>query len=286
MNRVFSAVPKLLAVIGDPISHSLSPVMHQAAIDAAGLNYLYIACHVTPRKLATFVQTVRSERSLAGFNVTLPHKEKIIRHLDGITDVARAIGAVNTVYWKQDKLWGTNTDSLGFQQALLALKQPYKGKAACVFGAGGASRAIVYALEEFGFSRIILVNRTVKKARALAHAFASYFPKSHVDVLPWEFSVLQNVFSEIDYFINTTSIGLSGDSFPRLPFKVAKPSAVACDIIYRPARTPFLQLAHRHGLRCQNGMPMFIGQGAMAFKLWTGKSPDVQIMEEALQADF
>lgn len=282
MSQSGSTHPQLLCVIGDPIAHSLSPVMHQAAINALGLNYQYIACRVLPAELGDFVDDVRRTKRLAGFNVTLPHKETILPYLDEISELASRVGAVNTVYWQGNRLCGTNTDVAGFSYALESLGKSLSRKSACVLGAGGASRAIVYALGALGFSQVAVVNRTIEKAQALVESMSPHFPDTTLIASAWQHERLDSFVATSDFIINTTSIGLAGEPYPTLPFHRAKADAVACDIIYRPLLPPFLTQANASGLQCQNGMAMFIGQGQASFQLWTGQTPPVDVMEKAL----
>lgn len=279
----FTAVPELLAVIGDPIAHSLSPPMHMAAIRALRLNYLYVACHVRPGGLRRFVDEVRRGKRLAGFNVTLPHKEKIIPLLSGVSPLAKVVGAVNTVYWKGGKLWGTNTDVDGFALSLKDLGVPLRKRTACVFGAGGASRAVLFALGRLGFGAVAVVNRTQRRASRLAEEMQDHFSACTFSAFAWETAVLAELFPRTDFFINTTSIGLEGESYPPLPFEKARPGAVACDILYTPRNTSFLACARSNGLRVQNGVKMFVAQGSLAFRLWTGRAAPSGVMEEVLR---
>jgi shikimate dehydrogenase len=279
----FTAVPELLAVIGNPVAHSLSPAMHTAAIRALRLNYLYIACHVRPGGLRRFVDEVRRSKRLAGFNVTLPYKEKIIPLLSGISPLAKAVGAVNTVYWKGGKLWGTNTDVDGFAQSLKDLGVPLRKRAACVFGAGGASRAVLFALGRLGFETVAVINRTERRGARLSAEMQDHFSACTFSAFAWEDAVLKELFPRMNFFINTTSIGLEGEAYPPLPFEKARPDSVACDILYTPHNTSFLACARANGLRVQNGVKMFVAQGALAFRLWTGRTAPNGVMEAVVR---
>lgn len=272
---------KILGIIGDPISHSLSPQMHTAALRRLRLPYRYLPFHVKPAELGRFIQMAR-ECHLAGLNVTIPHKEKIIRYLDGITDEARRIGAVNTVFWKGKRLLGDNTDARGYLHSLKEdLEFSPRRKTVLILGAGGAARAIVDACLATRVRRVILANRTLARAKVLSH-HARQFWKTPIEIAPLKAGVLKNCFPDIDLLINTTSVGLSGSRFHNLPLHLLPKKAVVSDLVYRPRMTPLLREARQRGFRVHEGLGMLLHQGALSFQIWTGQRPPLKIMKTAL----
>ncbi|MCG6534981.1 MAG: shikimate dehydrogenase [Syntrophales bacterium LBB04] len=259
----------IYAVIGNPISHSLSPVMHQAALDKMGIMAHYVPFCVTGLKEA--VQGIRG-LDIRGVSVTLPFKTEVMDYLDEIEEGARRIGAVNTIWNDRGRLKGYNTDWLGF---VLALKEntTIRGKRFVVIGAGGAARGIIYGLIREGGEPII-VNRTGSKAKALAREFGcSFLTEGEIKKV------------KAEGLINTTSVGMS-------PHKEASPwpgdllhhFPMVMDIIYNPLKTRLLREAQQAGCQTISGLEMFIHQGAEQFRIWTGLEPSRSIMREAVLA--
>lgn len=272
---------QILGIIGDPISHSLSPQMHTAALRRLRLPYRYLPFHVRPKELGRFMQMAR-ECHLAGLNVTIPHKEKIIRYLDGITDEARRIGAVNTVLWKGRRLLGDNTDARGYLRSLKEdLNFSPRGKTVLILGAGGAARAILDACLSAKAKQVILSNRTLSRAHELARQ-AQKFSKTPINVVPLKREPLTACFPQVDLLINTTSVGLARSRFHYLPLKLLPKKAVVSDLVYQPRITPLLREAKKQGLRIHEGIGMLLHQGALSFQIWTGKKPPLKIMKTAL----
>ncbi len=276
--------PQKFAVIGDPIAHSLSPFMQQAAFDALRISASYFPLEVAALDLPALVSALREEKVLAGLNVTLPHKEHILPLLDGASQLAKAVGAVNTVFWDGDALWGDNTDVEGFTAGLLPALKSLRGKRAIVFGAGGASRAVLYALGKGGVREGWIVNRSVDKARALAHYFSTRFPHTRYQAVAWEDMSWQRALETADLLVNATSLGLGNSVFPKIPFRAAKKTALAYDLLYTPFETSFLKQAKRAGLQTRNGLVMFVVQGGRSFFRWTGKRAPLDVMEKAVCA--
>lgn len=255
-----------LGIIGFPLSHSLSPAMHAAALKAAGLEGSYRLLPTAPEFLRARIQEVR--REFAGVNVTLPHKESIIPYLDSLSDEARAIGAVNTVINRSGVLTGLNTDAPGFLKSLEEAALPYKRKRALVLGAGGAGRAVAYALKKGG-AKVLVHNRTPERAMHLAAELGIGFLSD---------AALAHAVHSCDLLVNTTRVGLSDpDASPLEPGLLPKHGGVV-DIVYNPELTRLLGDAQRAGLKTVGGLPMLVWQGALAFELWTGRKPDVRAM--------
>ncbi|WP_061086601.1 MULTISPECIES: shikimate dehydrogenase [Heyndrickxia] len=270
----------LYGVIGDPIAHSLSPAMHNEAFRALGIDADYHAFHVTPENLEAAVNGMKAI-GVAGFNVTIPHKQAIMPYLDEIDLLAETIGAVNTVVRTPHGWAGYNTDGPGFMQALKEESgRVISGEKVLVIGAGGAARAIYYTLCREGAVTVDLCNRTVKKAEEMRDE--SPFPcPSKVLTL----KEAEEQLGEYTLIVQTTSIGMHPDTEAQpLSVRHLKPGAFVSDIIYNPFETKFLNEAKKRGARVQNGLGMFIYQGAIAFEKWTGVKPDTRKMKNVVES--
>jgi shikimate dehydrogenase len=259
---------KIFAVFGNPVAHSLSPLMHQAALDRMEVPASYVPFCVTNLKKA--VEGIRG-MNISGVSVTLPFKTEVMPCLDEIDEKARRMGAVNTIWNDGERLKGYNTDWLGF---VLSLKDhmEIQGKNFLVLGAGGAARAVIFGLmEEGGLPQI--VNRTTEKAQILGREFGCPY-------VLWE--DLNRVEAEI--VINTTPLGMSPqqDMSP-LPKERLKKFKWVSDIIYNPLQTKLLKEAAEMGCRTINGLGMFVHQGAEQLKIWTGQEPPRDLMQEVVQ---
>jgi shikimate dehydrogenase len=262
-------------VIGNPIKHSLSPAMHNSQFMELGINATYSAFNVREDDLETAVEGIKS-LNIKGFNVTIPHKESIIKYLDELDNEAKAIGAVNTIVNKNNKLIGTNTDGIGFVNSILDFGFSLDKKSVLVIGAGGASRAIIYTLAKSGISSITLANRTTERAINLLNETNLACQANVVDIIE-----LPNVIGNFDLVVNTTSVGMSPniDEIP-FAFEKVKEGSHFVDIIYNPFHTALLNKAKSLGATVQNGIGMFVHQGALAFELWTGQKPNIKNMEK------
>ncbi|MGV3487557.1 MAG: shikimate dehydrogenase [Tuberibacillus sp.] len=269
---------KLFAVIGDPIGHSLSPVMHQRWLQENDLDGHYHAFQVRKEDLKEAVNGLRA-LGVQGFNVTIPHKVSIMQLLDQIDEEATAIGAVNTVINQDGHLIGTNTDGIGFIRSLEEKGfEIFPNDKILFIGAGGAARAVSLALARFKKAPIDFANRTLDKAGKLREKVSMY---ADSNVITLEEAAKR--LSEYRVVINATPVGMSGFSngVP-IPMENLNGEAFCVDLIYRPLRTSFLEFAQEKGCRTINGLPMLIHQGAVAFKRWTGIEPDTQRMETYL----
>ena len=270
---------KQLGVIGYPLSHSLSPIFQQAALDYHAIPVTYSAWPTPPERLSQTVERLRGAEYM-GFNITIPHKEHLVELLDDVDAMARNIGAVNTVVNRGGVLAGFNTDTYGFIKSLKekANFEP-RGKTVLLLGAGGAAKAAAYALAGEGVERLTIANRTVARAESLAEGVGGLL--QNIDVVS-----LDNVPGNADLVVNSTSVGMaSGDGAGRTPLDEASISrtALAYDMVYTPAETPFLRCAQQAGARVLGGLWMLIYQGAAAFELWTGKHAPVDVMYRAAQ---
>jgi shikimate dehydrogenase len=269
--------PDRLAVIGDPIAHSLSPVMQGAALLSASLPWAFEAHHVLPAELAAWVRRAR-EAAYRGFNVTIPHKVAIASHLDGIASSAERVGAVNTVVRSGEHLIGHNTDLVGFKQALLALAPDVWGVRAVIFGAGGAARAAVHALTDLE-ARMTIVNRHVVRAASLAEGL------DRTTALGADDPRLATEIEDARLLVNATPLGMShlADCSPLPAGTQLQPDTVVIDLVYGHP-TPLLREAARRSCRCADGLEMLVQQGAESFRLWTGLEPDLEAMRAACHA--
>jgi shikimate dehydrogenase len=274
---------KLLGVIGDPIHHSLSPVMHNAAIAHLGVDYVYLPFPIKAEKLAIAIAGLAAI-GVAGFSVTIPHKQAIIPFLSEISATAQQVGAVNTV-WRTEKGWcGTNTDVAGFLAPLQPLGLDWSGIAPVILGNGGAARAVVVACAQLGCPEIHVVGRNLDKLEQFKESWLNVsLPASlkvHLD------SELAGLVSATKLLINTTPVGM----FPQVnrspvDVKVLEklPSgAIVYDLIYTPKPTQFLKEAQQQGAIIIDGLEMLIQQGAAALQIWLQQPVPVKIMRQAI----
>ncbi|MBI5073972.1 MAG: shikimate dehydrogenase [Nitrospirae bacterium] len=262
---------KVAALFGYPVEHTLSPVMQNAAFDHLGLDCCYLPFPVHPDSLKQAVESIRA-LSLLGANLTTPHKETVIPFLDALDAEAAAISAVNTIVNHDGKLTGFNTDGKGFMRSLKELGVDPADRKVLIIGAGGSSRAIGYYLSR-GTGGLTLYNRSRDKAEALAADLASAGGKVTVA------ADLRDL-GGFDIIVNATSLGLQEcDAMPLDP-DALEPTIVVCDLIYH--KTPLLSRAEAKGCKTVGGIGMLLWQGALAFELWTGKIPPVEIMRSAL----
>ncbi|MBI3742908.1 MAG: shikimate dehydrogenase [Chloroflexi bacterium] len=269
-------------VIGYPIRHSVSPAMHQAAFKALGLNMAYERWETPPEQLEWRVASLRHAEML-GASVTIPYKERVIPLLDEMDETARTIGAVNTIVSRARRLIGHNTDGPGFLQALRedGGMEP-KGKRAVVLGAGGAARAVVVSLLQAGVKELVITNRTAEKADSVAISLASRKQQVVLKPVVWGTPI-----GDVDLIVNTTSLGMRhGPAEGQGPLAASQipRHCLVFDLVYNPEETPLLRAAKSAGARTLGGLPMLVYQGALAFELWLGIKPPVDVMLAAAQA--
>ncbi|MFP4097791.1 MAG: shikimate dehydrogenase [Alphaproteobacteria bacterium] len=263
------------AVIGHPIAHSKSPHIHNAWLRQYGISGSYKAVDVKPDELSSAVQGLVDD-GYAGFNVTLPHKVAVMALCDEVDETARRIGAVNTVSIQDGRLFGTNTDAFGFTHNILQSCQrnawndwSFAGGAAMVLGAGGAARAVVFALLEQGVPEIILLNRTLEKAQDLA----AQMDKTRITVVPW---IQRNsVCTDANLIVNTTALGMDGKPILEIDLASTPSHALINDLVYAPLHTDLLHQADLLGLRYVTGIGMLLHQARPGFELWNGIMPEV-----------
>ncbi|MCY9091035.1 shikimate dehydrogenase [Bacillus mojavensis] len=265
---------KLYGVIGNPIAHSMSPDIHNAALKDLGLDGHYHAFKVEEDSLEDAVKGIRA-LGVQGINVTVPHKVSIMDHLDHIDESAKVLGAVNTVRREGDKLVGYNTDGEGFVKSLMRiLDKPISELSFLMIGAGGAARAIFTTIVRDNPAKFDICNRTIEKAKQLTESAPSF---RNVEVL--SIKEAEERLEQYDVIIHTTSVGMypNVEDIP-LSLQRAASSAVVCDIVYNPIQTSLLKEAKQKGLKTLDGVGMFVEQAALSFRLWTGHEPDVEKM--------
>ena len=283
MANLINGQTRVCGIFGDPVAHSFSPAMHNAAFAALGLNWVYLPFLVAPAYLAAAVAGIRA-LGLAGVNVTIPHKQGILPFLDELTEEARLIGAVNTVHNREGRLYGANTDADGFLAALQEETgfQP-AGKSVLLIGAGGAARAVAVKLALSGVGELYLTNRSPERAENLA-ALLKEHSKARIQVLDWPADAGATLPLKPDLTVQTTpaEMSTSAKAAGWLPAAVWGPGQVVCDLVYNPAETPLMRRAKASGATVRGGLGMLLRQGALAFQLWTGQPAPLAVMKQAL----
>ncbi len=276
MKNEINGKTKIIGVIGKNIKNSLSPLFHNQIILKYSLNFCYLPFQVAETDLGKAIQGIKA-LNIRGVNITFPYKEKAIEFLDKVEKSARRIGAVNTIVNNKGFLTGYNTDVIGFKKSLQEDGEfVIKEKKAVILGAGGAARAVVYALLEEKIEEICIFNRTLEKAKKIKQNLSSFFPKSRISVFPLEGEDLKDKIEKAHLLVNATSLGMPPrvDITPLPDEKLFHPNLLVYDLIYQPARTLFLRQAERAGANIINGLPMLVYQGIESFYLWTGLKPE------------
>ena len=276
---------KVLGVFGHPITHSLSPVMHNAAIEALNIDYVYVPFHVLPENLEQAVEGLRA-LSVAGVNVTIPHKERIIERLDEVGESAARIRSVNTVINEDGRLKGETTDGPGFLRSAEAAWGKIDGARVLILGAGGSAKAVAFALAGAG-CRIVIANRTTERGVALAQALGEVFGQSRPTAVGLRGEELADEVRSAEVLVNTTSVGMypDVDAIP-LPPELLRRDLLVYDLVYNPSRTRLVSEAESRGAQAVTGLRMLVYQGALSFEMWTHVKAPVEVMENALNAHF
>ena len=278
--RVITGRTRLVGVWGHPVGHSRSPVMHNTALAALGLDWAYVPFEVRPADVGAAIAGVRA-LNLVGVNVTVPLKEIVPPFLDSVSEDARRIGSVNTVLNRDGLLHGESTDGPGFLRALADLAGgDAPGQRALLLGAGGSARAVAFALAGQGW-QVAIANRTRARSQELADRLAVFYP-CQAAVVEWGGNA-----GEFDLIVNTTSLGMHPheDAMPALPPGALAPGRLVLDLVYAPPETRLLREARRAGCRAANGLGMLVYQGALSLALWAGlpaESIPVGVMAEAV----
>jgi len=257
-------------IIGDPVAHSRSPLIHRHWLETAGIAGSYDPVPVMAADLRAFVAALKDRSSgFCGGNVTIPHKEAVLDLVDEADPTARDIGAANTLWVEDGRLMATNTDTHGFAANLDEAAPGWDtGRTALILGAGGASRAVIHSLLNRGFESIAIANRTEARALSLADRFGARVQARGLDSL-------QDLVKGADLFVNTTSLGMGGTETPHIDFTVMSDKALVTDIVYVPLETPLLSMAKRQGLATVDGLGMLLHQAVPGFEKWFGVRPHV-----------
>ena len=269
----------IVGLIGHPVEHSFSPPMHNAAFDALGMDYAYVAFDVNPAELQKAIEGARS-LNIKGFNVTIPHKIDVMKYLDEIDDVARLIGAVNTIDFKNLK--GYNTDGIGAVRAIEEVTS-IKNKNVVIAGAGGASRAISFYIAKYGADSLTILNRNVDKAQSLAGDVSNSGLID--DVKSDSINGINAYLADADILVDTTPLGMHPhiNDEPIATAENMHDELAVFDAVYNPNETVLLKQAIEAGAKPVYGIKMLLYQGAESFKIWTGADAPVDIMEKALK---
>ncbi|MCX7795909.1 MAG: shikimate dehydrogenase [bacterium] len=268
---------RIAIVIGHPIKHSMSPVMHNRAFRHLNMDCSYIALDIKPEGVEYFVKGLRYTNIL-GVNVTIPHKTAVIPYLDELSEEASFLKAVNTIKINEDKLIGYNTDVYGFEKCLEGID--VASSSALLIGAGGAGKAVAYTLCKLNIKRLFITNRTEEKAKDLIRSLTNLF-KGEISFIP--FGKLESL-GIMDIIVNATPLGMEGIKEDLdVPSSLIGKETTAIDLVYNPPKTKFLKIAENLGAKTLNGIKMLVYQGAESFKIWTGIEPPVEIMEEAIK---
>ena len=281
---MITGTTKLLGVMGHPITHSFSPIMHNAAIAELGVDFVYLPFSVDPEKLLDAVQGLAAI-GVQGFNVTIPHKQLIMRALADVSPLAQAVGAVNTV-WQGATGWhGTNTDVTGFLAPLRSLPRDWPRTEVIILGNGGAARAVVAGCAELECRKIRVFGRDRAKLNHFQQSWAHSPLNVTLETYLWE--DLPQFFPTAGLIVNTTPLGMHPqiDQLPLPPalMNLLEPGAIAYDLIYTPNPTAFLKLAAQHGAIAIDGLEMLVQQGAAALEIWLDQTPPVDVMRRSLR---
>lgn len=272
----------VLGIIGCPVTHSLSPLMQNAALEAMGLNWIYVPFPVREEDLPRAVMGLKT-LGVIGFNVTIPHKTAIIPLLDRITPEAALMGAVNTVKREGDEFVGYNTDGAGFIKSLREdLGFDPAGRRILVLGAGGAARAAVASLSKAGAAVVSIANRNSGRGEKLAGEFSAVFSGTQFAAKSLDISLFNSEVQNFDLLVNTTSVGMGESAFDGLDISRMKQTASVYDMVYAPWETPLLAEARRAGLSCANGIGMLVAQGECALSIWSGMEPPTGVMRRRI----
>lgn len=273
----------LVGILGWPVGHSLSPLIHNAEFERFHLNWAYVPLPVDPNRLSIALPGLVAA-GFAGFNVTIPHKQAVVPLMDELSVQARQIGAVNTIKIHDGRLVGLNTDADGWAQDCEKLL-PLRGISLAISGAGGAARAVAVAAAHAGVRSILIINRTLKAAQDLAASLQQLFPDLQVAATPRdEHGPGQQLIAQCQLLVNTTPLGMGAPSETfAVPPSWMRSDLAVYDTVYTPAKTATLQYAQALGAPTRGGLGMLAGQAALAFEIWTGILPDKERMYHLLE---
>lgn len=264
---------KITGIFGDPIEHTLSPLMHNAAFNELGLNYCYVPFHVKAERLKQAVEAIKA-LNIKGVNITVPHKERVIKYLDEISEEAKYIGAVNTILNEKDKLKGFNTDAYGFVRALKEKNINLNNKNVILLGAGGAARAIAYGILKEG-ANLSIFNRTLSKAYKIKDSFNFM---GNVEVIE---KIDSKIMLNFQIVVNATSLGLKKDDPMPIAPEYLRREHIVIDIVYPD--TTLMREAEKIGCKVIGGLGMLLWQAAKSFEIWTKHSAPIEVMKGVLK---
>jgi shikimate dehydrogenase len=284
------APPIRLGVFGDPVAHSLSPEMQNAALRACKIDAQYARFHVRPKELRSTLRFLRS-LDFVGVNLTVPHKIAGFAQIDEADEFASRIGAVNTIRVRDNKLFGSNTDGEGFSRAIRSeFSVDLRDLRVMLIGAGGGTgHAIAWQCALENCERLVLVNRTLEKANVLVERLRPFFmeprglgPAARLEAVAWEESTMRTQLADIDLIVNTTPLGMNPSDPAPLPGRLIAPHHMVFDCVYGPSKTALLRAAEQAGARSANGISMLLHQGALSFSIWFDREPPIEAMRKAL----
>jgi shikimate dehydrogenase len=282
--------PIRLGVFGDPVAHSLSPEMQNAALRACEINAQYARFHIRPNELRSALRFLRN-LDFVGVNLTVPHKIAGFGQIDEADESASRVGAVNTIRVREKKLVGSNTDGEGFLRAVRSeFSVDLRDLRVLIIGAGGGTGlAIAWQCALENCERLVLVNRTLEKANALAERLRSFFmearvlgPAARLEAVAWEESVMRMQLADIDLIVNATPLGMNLSDPAPIPGRLIAPHHMVFDCIYGASKTALLRAAEQAGARSTNGISMLLHQGALSFSIWFDRDPQIDAMRKAL----
>ena len=275
---------ELTGVFGDPVDGNPTGVIMEAGYEAAGLNYRYITCKVLPEDFDGAMAGMRA-MNMRGVNLTMPHKIKVLSHLDELSEAARIIGAVNTVVSRNGRLIGENTDGKGFVRSLVEANIPLSGKTITMLGAGGAAKAIGVECALAGAEKIIIINRNRERGEELVKTITEN-TATKAEYIPWAGTA--SIPQETQILINATCMGLHPDvdQFPDIHYGQIRADMVVCDVVFNPVMPLFLKKAAQQGAQTITGLGMLVNQAALNFEIWTDVKAPRDIMMQALIREF
>jgi shikimate dehydrogenase len=282
--------PIRLGVFGDPVGHSLSPQMQNAALGAFEIKMQYARFHIRANELRSALRFIR-ELDFVGINLTVPHKIAALRQIDVADESASHCGAVNTLRLHEDKLIGANTDAEGFSRAIRSeFSIDLRDLRVMILGAGGGTgHAIAWQCALENCERLVLVNRTPAKTSAIVERLRRFFaeprvlgPVARLEAVPWEETAIRAQLTNIDLIVNTTPLGMNPSDPAPIPARLLAPHHIVFDCVYRPSKTALLRAAEEAGARGANGLSMLLHQGALSFSLWFNRDAPIEAMRSAI----
>jgi shikimate dehydrogenase len=282
--------PILLGVFGDPVAHSLSPQMQNAALRACEMNLQYARFHIRPNELRSALRFLR-ELNFVGINLTVPHKIAGLTQIDVADESASRCGAVNTVHLHDQKLIGSNTDAEGFSRAVRSeFSIDLRDLRVMILGAGGGTgHAIAWQCALENCERLVLVNRTLAKTSAIAERLRRFFaeprvlgPVARLEAVRWDETAVRAQLADIDLIVNATPVGMNPSDPAPIPTRLLAPHHIVFDCVYGPSKTALLRAADEAGARGANGLSMLLHQGALSFSVWFNREAPIEAMRSAI----